>query len=231
MRVQRFATLADIDAADPTIEEREEYEAPVELGMVMFAGVDYGAILELAAGEADVIVWDGGNNDLPFFAPDLLVVVTDALRPDQELSYHPGETNLRMADVVVVNKIDSGRAGLGRSDLGDDRGSQPDGDGGASRITGDPRPGTRPPRTASAGGRRRPDGHARGHAVRGRNRRRPSRGRGNDRRPSLVGGGIDRRYVRALPGDRRGAPGHGLLTPNSSPSSAARSAKSTAMSW
>ena len=106
MRVQRFATLADIDAADPTVEEREEYESPVALGMVMYAGVDYREILERASGEADVVVWDGGNNDFPFVAPDLLVVVVDALRPGEELGYHPGETNLRMADVVVINKVD-----------------------------------------------------------------------------------------------------------------------------
>jgi predicted GTPase len=107
MRVQRFASLADIDAARPTIEEREEYEAPVEAGMVVYAGVDYAEILERAQGEADVIVWDGGNNDLPFFRPDLLIVVVDPLRAGHELRYHPGETNLRMADVVVVNKVDS----------------------------------------------------------------------------------------------------------------------------
>ncbi|HSC91929.1 MAG TPA: cyclic 2,3-diphosphoglycerate synthase [Gaiellaceae bacterium] len=107
MRVQRFATRADIDASHPTIEEREEYEAPVAMGMVMYAGVDYSAILAQAQEEADVIVWDGGNNDFPFFRPDLFVVVTDPLRPGHELRYHPGETNLRMADVVVVNKVDS----------------------------------------------------------------------------------------------------------------------------
>jgi predicted GTPase len=107
MRVQRFATLADIDAADPTIEEREEYELPVALGMVMYAGVDYGAIAEQAAAEADVIVWDGGNNDFPFLVPDLLVVVVDPLRVGDEQRFHPGETCLRMADVVVVNKIDA----------------------------------------------------------------------------------------------------------------------------
>ena len=110
MRVQRFATLADIDASHPTVEEREEYERPVELGMVMYAGVDYGAILASAEEEADVIVWDGGNNDLPFFHPDLLIVVVDPLRPGHELRYHPGEANLRMADVVVVNKLDSADA-------------------------------------------------------------------------------------------------------------------------
>ena len=107
MRVQRFATLADIDASHPTVEEREEYELPVELGMVMYAGVDYEAILRQAEEEADVIVWDGGNNDFSFFRPDLTIVVVDPLRAGHELRYHPGETNLRLADVAVVNKIDS----------------------------------------------------------------------------------------------------------------------------
>jgi predicted GTPase len=107
MRVQRFATQVDIDMSEPTIEEREEYERPVELGMVMYAGVDYGEILEQAQEEADVVIWDGGNNDFPFFRPDLFVVVVDPLRAGHELRYHPGETNLRMADVVVVNKVDS----------------------------------------------------------------------------------------------------------------------------
>jgi predicted GTPase len=110
MRVQRFASLQDIDASNPTIEEREEYEAPVEMGMVMYAGVDYAAILAEAQDEADVIVWDGGNNDFPFFRPDLLIVVVDPLRAGHELKYHPGETNLRMADVVLVNKLDSAGA-------------------------------------------------------------------------------------------------------------------------
>ena len=106
MRVQRFASTADIDAAQPTIEEREEYEGPVELGIVVYAGVDYAVILDQAAAEADVIVWDGGNNDFPFVAPDLLIVITDPLRAGDELRYHPGETSLRMADVVVINKVD-----------------------------------------------------------------------------------------------------------------------------
>jgi predicted GTPase len=107
MRVQRFATLADIDASDPTVEEREEYEAPVRMGMVMYAGVDYADILRQAEQEADVVIWDGGNNDFPFYAPDVFITVVDPLRPGHELAYHPGETNLRMADVVVVNKVDS----------------------------------------------------------------------------------------------------------------------------
>jgi predicted GTPase len=107
MRVQRFATLADIDASHPTVEEREEYEAPVRMGMVMYAGVDYHDILRQAEQEADIVIWDGGNNDFPFYAPDLMITVVDPLRPGHELGYHPGETNLRMADVVVVNKVDS----------------------------------------------------------------------------------------------------------------------------
>jgi predicted GTPase len=110
MRVQRFATLAEIDESQPTVEEREEYEEPVRMGMVMYAGVDYEAILRQAEEEADVVVWDGGNNDFPFYAPDLLIVVADPLRPGHELLYHPGETNLRMADVVVINKVDSAEA-------------------------------------------------------------------------------------------------------------------------
>jgi len=107
MRVQRFATLADIDASHPTVEEREEYEAPVEQGMIMYAGVDYGDILAAAQAEADVVIWDGGNNDFPFFRPDLMITVADPLRPGHELNYHPGEANLRMSDVIVINKVDS----------------------------------------------------------------------------------------------------------------------------
>ena len=106
MRVQRFATLDDIEASNPTIEEREEYELPVREGMVMWAGVDYEAILRAAEAEADVIVWDGGNNDLPFFRPDVMVTVVDPLRPGHECAWYPGEVNLRLADIVVVNKVD-----------------------------------------------------------------------------------------------------------------------------
>jgi predicted GTPase len=111
MRAQRFATLADIDASNPTIEEREEYESPVRMGIVTFAGVDYLEILRQAEQEADVILWDGGNNDFPFYRPDLLITVVDPLRPGHELTYHPGETNVRMADVVVINKVDSADPG------------------------------------------------------------------------------------------------------------------------
>jgi predicted GTPase len=107
MAVQRFATQADIDASNPTIEEREEYELPVAEGLVIYAGVDYEAILRQAEAEADVVIWDGGNNDFSFFAPDVTVTVLDPLRPGHELDYHPGEVNLRLADIVVVNKVDT----------------------------------------------------------------------------------------------------------------------------
>ena len=107
MRVQRFRTLDDIDSSHPTIEEREEYELPVREGIAVYAGVDYGEILALAEDDADVILWDGGNNDLPFYEPDLMVVVADALRPGHERGYHPGEANVLLADVLVVNKVDT----------------------------------------------------------------------------------------------------------------------------
>ncbi len=103
--VQRFATQEDLDRAHCTIEEREEYEPYVEAGGVIFAGVDYQAILGAAEAEADVILWDGGNNDWPFVAPDLHIVLVDALRPDQVATHHPGEVVARQADVVVINKI------------------------------------------------------------------------------------------------------------------------------
>ena len=106
-RVQRFATYDDLDRHETTIEEREEYEPHIDAGRVLYAGVDYEAILRAAEEEADVILWDGGNNDFPFYRPDLFIVVADPLRPGDEQHYHPGETNVRMADVVIINKIDS----------------------------------------------------------------------------------------------------------------------------
>ncbi|MDP6954015.1 MAG: cyclic 2,3-diphosphoglycerate synthase [Alphaproteobacteria bacterium] len=104
--VQRFATAADLDAADCTIEEREEYEPHLALNVVVYAGVDYGAILAKAEAEADVILWDGGNNDFPFYRPDLHIVLVDPLRPGDEIAYHPGEAALRMADIVVLAKAE-----------------------------------------------------------------------------------------------------------------------------
>lgn len=105
--VQRYATYEDLDRYETTIEEREEYEPHIDLGAIIYAGVDYGKILRQAEQEADIIVWDGGNNDFPFYKSDLQIVVVDPLRPGHELHYHPGETNLRMADVIVINKEDS----------------------------------------------------------------------------------------------------------------------------
>jgi len=106
-RVQRFANWADLDAAKCTLEEREEYEPHLAVGNVVYAGVDYAAIANQAAAESDLILWDGGNNDFPFLHPDLHIVLVDPLRPGHETSHHPGEAVLRMADVVVVAKVDA----------------------------------------------------------------------------------------------------------------------------
>jgi len=105
--VQRFATYEDLDRYRCTIEEREEYEPHIDRGVVVYAGVDYERILRQAEEEADIVVWDGGNNDLPFFRPDLHIVVADPHRPGHEVRYHPGEANLRAADVVLINKVDT----------------------------------------------------------------------------------------------------------------------------
>lgn len=109
-RVQAFHSLADLDAAQCTIEEREEYEPHLAAGHAVYAGVDYAAVLAAAEESCDVIVWDGGNNDFPFYVPTVHVVVCDALRPDQLSTHHPGEAVLRMADIVVINKVDAAPA-------------------------------------------------------------------------------------------------------------------------
>ena len=106
-RVQRYETYADLDRYETTIEEREEYEPHLDARRLVFAGVDYEQILRAAEAESDVVIWDGGNNDLPFYRPDVQIVVVDPLRPGHELRYHPGEANVRMADVIVINKVDS----------------------------------------------------------------------------------------------------------------------------
>jgi predicted GTPase len=106
-KVQRFATYADLDKHECTIEEREEYEPHIDNGIIVYAGVDYEAILRQAEQEVDIILWDGGNNDFSFYVPDLAIVVADPLRPGHESAYHPGETNVRSADVFVINKVDS----------------------------------------------------------------------------------------------------------------------------
>jgi predicted GTPase len=106
-RVQRYASYADLDKYECTIEEREEYEPHIDNGIIIYSGVDYGAILQRAEKEADVILWDGGNNDFSFYKSDLEIVVADPLRAGHELLYHPGETNFRRADVIVINKMDT----------------------------------------------------------------------------------------------------------------------------
>jgi predicted GTPase len=107
---QRFATLEDLDLHECTIEEREEYEPHIDAGNLVFAGVDYERILRQAEQEADVVLWDGGNNDLSFYKPNLLITVTDPHRAGHETTYYPGETNLRMADLILINKVDSADA-------------------------------------------------------------------------------------------------------------------------
>ena len=104
---QRFASYGDLDKYKCTIEEREEYEPHIDNGIIVYAGVDYEKILRAAEKEADIIVWDGGNNDLPFYKPDLHIVVADPHRAGHELTYHPGEANLRMANVIIINKVET----------------------------------------------------------------------------------------------------------------------------
>jgi predicted GTPase len=106
---QRFETYADLEANDCTIEEREEYEPHLDRGSIVYAGIDYEQILQMAQKESDVILWDGGNNDLPFYQPNVHITVADPLRVGHETAYHPGEANLRMADVVIINKVDSAK--------------------------------------------------------------------------------------------------------------------------
>ena len=106
-KVQRFASYEDLDRYECTIEEREEYEPYIDMGGVVYAGVDYEAILREAEKEADVIIWDGGNNDFPFYKPDLWIVVADPHRPGHEMKYHPGESNFRAADVIIINKMET----------------------------------------------------------------------------------------------------------------------------
>ena len=108
--VQRYATYADLDKNECTIEEREEYEPHIDNGVIVYAGVDYEKILRAAEKEVDIILWDGGNNDFPFYVSDLQIVVADPHRPGHEVSYHPGETNVRSADVFVINKVDTADA-------------------------------------------------------------------------------------------------------------------------
>ena len=122
--VQRFATFDDLDLHECTIEEREEYEPHIRNGVIVYAGIDYAAILEEAEKEAEVIVWDGGNNDTPFYKPDLWIAITDPHRAGHEFEYFPGTANFNRADLIVINKIDSGRCREHRSNRGKRRKSQ-----------------------------------------------------------------------------------------------------------
>lgn len=106
-KVQRFETYLDLERYGCTIEEREEYEHYIDMGIIVYAGIDYKEILKQAEKEADIILWDGGNNDLPFYKPDLHIVVADALRPGQEITTFPGEANVRMANIVIINKVNT----------------------------------------------------------------------------------------------------------------------------
>ena len=108
-KVQRFADYSDLDKYECTIEEREEYEPHLDNNVIVYAGVDYGAILKEAEKEVDIVLWDGGNNDFPFYVPDLMIVVADPHRPGHEIRYYPGETNVRLADVFVINKVDTAK--------------------------------------------------------------------------------------------------------------------------
>ena len=170
--VQRFERYEDLEAADATIEEREEYEPHLAEGNLVFAGIDYAAILAQAEQEADVILWDGGNNDTPFIRPDVHIVVVDPHRPGHELRYHPGETNLRMADVCVVNKIDSAPQEGIDAVLDSIREHNPDATvvlaASPFDVEGDA---ARDPRQARAGDRGRPDAHARRDDLRRRGAR------------------------------------------------------------
>ena len=220
MRVQRFATLADIDASHPTIEEREEYEPPVEMGMIVYAGVDYGEILALAEAEADVIIWDGGNNDFPFFSPDLSIVVVDPLRAGHELAYHPGEANLRMADVVVVNKIDSAELASIEEVLEGHPARQPAAHIVLARSPVDARGRAVDRGRAGARRRGRPDAHPRRHGLRRRHRR--SRARREPPSSSTRGRTRSARSPRPSRGTRTSTSCRRWATPTSSWPSSSR---------
>ena len=183
--VQRFERYEDLEAADCTIEEREEYEPHLAEGNLVFAGIDYAAILEAAEREADVIVWDGGNNDTPFIRPDVHIVVVDPHRPGHELRYHPGETNLRMANVCVVNKVDSATQEGIDAVLGSIRTHNP-GRAGRPRRLPVPRRGRRlaDRRQARARDRGRPDADARRDDLRSGGARREGERRRRADRPA-----------------------------------------------
>ena len=209
--VQRFARYEDLDAADCTIEEREEYEPHLAEGNLVFAGIDYAAILEAAEQEADVIVWDGGNNDTPFVRPNLHIVVVDPHRPGHELRYHPGETNLRMAHVCVVNKVDSAdQAGIDAV-LDSIRTHNPEAGIVHGRLAVPRRRGcVRDQGQASARDRGRADADSRRDDLRRRGAGREGERRRRAHRPEAARGRVDREDLRGVPERRRAAAGDGL---------------------
>ncbi len=196
--VQRFATYDDLDKNECTIEEREEYEPLIDKGILVYAGVDYEKILRAAEKESDVIVWDGGNNDTSFYQSNLHIVIADPHRPGHEMLYHPGETNVRMADVVVINKVNT----ADRKDIltvkENIRWLNPDATiiEAASPIkVDDP---SNDPGKKSAGGGGRPDRHARRYGLRGRDDRCRGQWRGGTGRPQKICGRFDRRDVQEV---------------------------------
>ncbi len=208
-RVQRYAELADLDRYECTIEEREEYEPHITSGTVIYAGVDYGDILAQAQAECDVLLWDGGNNDLPFYRPTVWIALVDPLRAGHELTYHPGETNLRAADVILINKMDSATPEQIARLEADDRVDEPTGHRGPRGFPGLGRRRRRHRRQARAGRRGRSDPDPRRDEDRcGGGRRATVRCR-RDRRSPAVGDGVDRRHLREVRRRRR-PPGHGL---------------------
>jgi len=201
--VQRFATMEDLERHQCTIEEREEYEPHIQKGTVVYAGVDYEKILRQAEKEADVILWDGGNNDTPFYASDLEIVVVDPHRPGHELAYYPGEVNLRRADVVVINKVDTAQQQERHA-------GQPQGRGLRNGLPCDRAGTARNQGQARVGGRRWPDPHPRRDAVRGwRSGRAQLRRRRVNRSPALCCR-LDPRHLRSLHPPDQPAAGHGV---------------------
>ena len=211
-RVQRFATYADLDKHETTIEEREEYEPHIDRGIVVYAGVDYEAILRQAEQEADVILWDGGNNDLPFYKPDVLITVADPHRAGHELTYYPGAANFRLADVIVINKVDTADL-AGINAIRQRLGRQPRRHGHRGRLAHLPAGPGGHPRQARAGHRGRPHPHPWRDEVRCRHRRRPPLRRRRTHRPAPSTPSAP--SARPLKSTRRSAPpaGDGLWRP------------------
>jgi predicted GTPase len=205
--VQRFATYADLDKHECTIEEREEYEPHIDKGIIVYAGVDYEAILRQAEQEADVILWDGGNNDTPFYKSDLHIVVADPHRAEHGKLYHPGETNMRMADIVIINKCDTATPeNIARVKEIAELNPKAAASGElTSRSRTECDQGQARPRH-----RGRPDGHPRRHEVRRGTHSRPEGGREGDRRPEEERRELHQEDFREVLAPRAGPAGDGL---------------------